>query len=196
MVRQWAEFQASKHEGDETAPRVKVEIASEGADVVEKGGAPPQRLPNALVGGIGQAETGMQEKGQQVECEQEAGEMLLAMAKVVLEMIALVLECVVVLVLRLPTRPTGAHNRRHILIAEPVVGDEAVVVEQFRAADPPVKLAVNVGHEQLTPVDAEGVIAVAQQQIVGLAIGPSLMPPLALAVPALADTLVPQPQPR
>jgi hypothetical protein len=156
VVRQWAEFQPGKHEGDESEPRVKVKIVGEGADIVEKGGASSQRLANALVGGIGQAEAGVQEKGQQVDCKQEAGKMLLAMTKVVLEMIALVLERVVVLVLRLPTGTAGAHDGRHIVILDPVVGDEGVVVEHLSAANPPVKLALVVGHEQLTPVDAQG----------------------------------------
>src|SRR2546425_9599772 len=73
----------------------------------------------------------MEEKGQQVEAQQKRREILLAMTKVVLQMVALGLEHVVVFVFDFPAPTPRLSHLGDIFSAHTVIGDQAIVIELF-----------------------------------------------------------------
>ncbi len=74
--------------------------------------------------------------------------MLLAMPKVVFEMVAFGFEGIVVLVLDFPAGPPSRHNLRHCFLGDLLLGHKGIVVEE---------LAVGRRAGQLTPIDIEGI---------------------------------------
>jgi hypothetical protein len=70
----------------------------------------------------------MKQEGQQIEAEHRRREILLAMAKGMLKMVALGLEHVVVFVFNLPPSTTGLCHLCHVLRAETVIGDKGIVI--------------------------------------------------------------------
>ena len=69
---------------------------------------------------------------------------------------------IVVFVFNLPARPSGGHDRRHIVLGNFQIGDKAVAIKN---------LSLGRGHGEFTPVDFEGVLAFGQGNLVGIAIG-------------------------
>jgi len=138
-----------------------VPIGGHGLEVLEKGPPRSQLSADEPVTLIPQLQQGVQAEGQQVHRQQQAGEMLLAVTEVVFQVIAPVLEHVVVFVLDLPARPPGGHQPGHVVGADDPVGDEGVAV---------FDLPVGVGDGQFAPVDFEGVVAVGQRHAMGPAI--------------------------
>ncbi|AMW29456.1 hypothetical protein AP285_17450 [Limnospira platensis YZ] len=63
----------------------------------------------------------MEEQREDVDGPEQGRKMLLAMAKIVFEMVALGLESVVVLILNFPTSPPGPNHLGYILIAERII---------------------------------------------------------------------------
>ena len=73
----------------------------------------------------------MEQKSQQVEAEHTGRQVLLAMTKVVLQMVPLGLEHVVVFVFDLPAATTRLRNRHNVVIVQAMIGDTAIVIELF-----------------------------------------------------------------
>jgi hypothetical protein len=61
---------------------------------------------------------GVEQQGQDVKGGEEGGQMLLTMAEVVLQVVALGFEGVVVFILNLPSGPSGSNNLSDGVIAE------------------------------------------------------------------------------
>ena len=70
-------------------------------------------LPNPLVGRIDEMQDGMKQERQHVEGEQGHGEVLLAMTKIMLQVIALGFEDIVVFILAFPPGPGRRHDLGH-----------------------------------------------------------------------------------
>ena len=70
----------------------------------------------------------MKQEGQQIEAEHRRREILLAVAKVMLKMVALGLEHVVIFVFNLPPSTTGVGHLGHVLCTETVIGDKGIVI--------------------------------------------------------------------
>ena len=145
-----------------------MQIGGQGLEVLKEGAARAELGPDEPVAFIGQFQQGVQAKSQQVHRHEQTGQMLFAMTKVVLQMIALGLEHIVVFVLDLPTRPPGGHPPGHVVGADVPVGDEAVAVKHQ---------PLGAGDRHLAPVDLERVVAVGQ--------GHPVSPAIAMMFPAV-----------
>jgi hypothetical protein len=70
-------------------------------------------------------------KGRQVEAKHDRGQMLMAVAEVVLDMVTSCGEDVVPLIFMLPACATGMGHLFHLEIVKGLAGDKAVVIEAF-----------------------------------------------------------------
>ena len=104
----------------------------------------------------------VQQEGQEVQGGEQRGQMPLAMAKVVFEMIALGLHDVVAAVLDVPAGPAGLGEPRDAICRDDMGGDPGVVVDR-------PALAIRGG--ELEPVDLQGVVPVAQGNVAQETIG-------------------------
>ena len=93
---------AGSEQGQEGGPRREDLIAGDGAHVLEQADSRPELATRLLPQGFGEFAGRVHGEGEQVEDDQNAGEGVLAMAEVVLEMVAVLLEDVEGLVLDLP----------------------------------------------------------------------------------------------
>src|SRR5258706_16112340 len=86
---------APDHEIHQVIPIVKDHITHEGLDIIEKRLTPGKHATQYRIFVIAPLQHGMEQQGQQVEAEQKGGEVLFAMTKVMLHMVALGLEHIV-----------------------------------------------------------------------------------------------------
>ena len=100
----------------------------------------------------------MEQQGEQVEAEHHRREVLLAMPKVVLYMVALGLEHMVIFVFDLPPPPACLGHRRDGLGCDTVIGDKAIVIQLFAR--------FGVDHCDLAPIDRQGILPVEQAHII------------------------------
>lgn len=131
------------------SPALKEQVTGERADIVEEGCTRAEFLADGMIDGIGHIENGVQQESQQVEREQNGREIVLAVTKVVFQMIAIVLQDVMALVLGFPAGTTGVDGGDHARVVEEMIGNELVEVESF-----PGFLLHN---RDFTPVDQEGI---------------------------------------
>ena len=103
--------------------------ACEGPDIVEKGLTSHKRLPQQRLFVITPLHHGMEKQGEQVEAEQKRREILLAMTKMMRDMVALGFDPVVVFVCDLPAPTTRVCDLRDVFSAQAMMGDQAVVRE-------------------------------------------------------------------
>ena len=96
---------------------------------MEKGLAHAQMGTQTHVSLVTQIQDSVAEECEQVEQHHDHGEVVFAMPEVVFEVIAIVLEHIVVFVLDFPARTTRSNNRRNVVVAEGVIGGKGVVVE-------------------------------------------------------------------
>ncbi len=98
---------------------------------------------------------GVHGEGQQVHGGEQHGEVLLAVAEIMFEMIAVVFEDVEALVLDFPSRPGAGGDLGDVLARDLERGDEGAVIGRF---------PLGVADGDADPIDAEGVLAVAQRR--------------------------------
>ena len=170
------DFESLHHEVHEPFPAFKVQIGGEGFEVLKEPAPRSDLVANQPVVFIGQFQQGVQPKGQQVHRHQQGGEMLFAVAEVMFQMIAPVLEHVVILVFDLPAGPPGGHQSCHVVSADGPVGDIAVAVKHR---------PFGVGDGQLAPVEHQRVGSLGQ----GHAIGPLVVVMLPAVAPAFDPLL-------
>ena len=89
----------------------------------EEGLAGGQFSPDQPVAPVAVGQEGVDEVREHVHGGQQRGKVLFPMAEVVLQVVALGLECVVVLVLDLPSAPCGGDDTGDIFIVDPPVRD-------------------------------------------------------------------------
>ncbi|MBY6243612.1 hypothetical protein [Methylosinus sp. Sm6] len=106
----------------------------------------PQRLETIADGVHGE--------GQEVHGREQHGEVLLAMAEIMLEMVAVVFENIEAFVLDLPPRPRAGGNFGDALAQDVERGDEGAVAG---------RLAFGVGDGEAEPIDLDAVL-VAQRR--------------------------------
>jgi hypothetical protein len=104
----------------------------------------------------------MEKKGDEIEAEQKRCQVLLAVTKVMLDMIALRLEHVVIFVFDLPPPPTGLGKVGHVVICYGMIGDKAVVVELFAGG--------RMDRGDLEPIARQSTFATSQEHLVDIAI--------------------------
>jgi len=92
--------------------------------------------------------------------------MLFAVAEVVFHVIAFCFQGVVVFVFNFPAGTPSLNNGNHIVCGDRMVGHKGVVVQDFAG--------VLMSDDQLTPIDNEGVLSIAQGDLGGKAIAPYL----------------------
>ena len=109
----------------------------------------------------------MREQGQHVHSRQKAGQMLLAVAEIMFQVVALGFECVVVFVLDF----SAAAARGDVLVGNFPVAHPGAVIGRF---------AVFAGDGDLAPVDLQRALAFDERNIVGVAV--DMLFPVALGV--------------
>jgi len=101
------QLQTFDHERHQGLPALEAQVAGQGAQIVEEGLGPQERA-QAMLAGIEQLQQGVKQEGQKIEGRQQGREMLLAVAEVVGQVVALGLDGVGALVLHLPASETGS----------------------------------------------------------------------------------------
>jgi hypothetical protein len=143
-------------------PTVKNHIARQGANIIEKGLASGQHLAQQRIFVIAPLQDGMEKKRQQIEAEQKRCQVLLAMAKVMLNMIAFGFEHGIVFVLNLPAPAACLCDLQDVFGTQAMIGDKAVVIELLTC------FGMDRGH--LEPIDDQGPFATLQKDLVKIAI--------------------------
>ena len=123
------ELKASDHAIHQVMPMLKDHRACEGPDIVEKGLTSHKRLPQQRLLVITPLHHGMEKQGEQVEAEQQRREIVLAMTKSMLDMVALGCDHVGVVVCDLPAPTTRWCDLRDVGSAPALSGEQAVVSE-------------------------------------------------------------------
>lgn len=77
----------------------------------------------------------MDKKSQQIEKEKNHGQILVAMAKVVFNMIALVFKCIKAFVFNFPACPAAFDQLGHIIFIDNNIGHPAIAVSDFSFID-------------------------------------------------------------
>ena len=108
----------------------------------------------------------MEEEGQKVQGGEQGGQMLLAMAEIVFEVVALRFEGVVILVFHFPPGSSGLNNLSYGVIGDGVGGDESILVSH-----PTVRTA----HRDFTPVHQQGIIPISEGHIIEIAVAPGFV---------------------
>jgi hypothetical protein len=143
-------------------------VTTQGPQVIEKSHSGMQGLPEKLVEVVDQMQSGMEEKGQQIEHQKNLGEMLGTMAEVVFDVVAFPFQDIDALVLNLPAGAAKVTDIFCVASREGVVGDPTVVIQDFASC--------LMGDEQIAPVNQQGIVTAAD----GHLIDPLPTPPLAL----------------
>src|SRR5215471_21651737 len=100
----------------------------------------------------------MEQKGEKVEAEQKRGEVLLAMAKMVLQMVPFGLEHVVIFVFDLPAPTSCVGYGCNVVRAQAMIGDKAVVIQLFTR--------FGIDHGDLAPIDRPGIVPTTQEDVI------------------------------
>ena len=100
----------------------------------------------------------MAQQGEQVKAEQKRGEGLLAMAKIVLQMVPFGLQHVVRFVCDLPAPTTGLCDGRDGVRAPTMMGDKAMVR--------PLRARLGIDHRALAPMDRPGIVPTTQEDVI------------------------------
>src|SRR5260221_1396701 len=145
----------SYHGAEECVPAWKDDVSSGGAQMFEDAASRAEPGHRVAPGPVDELAEVMQGEGEEVEDHEDGRERRLAVAEVVLEVVAVVLENVEALVLDLPARPAAGREFGDVIPVDREVGDEAVAVGQ---------LALGVGDLDLQPVDRHGVIGTSASQ--------------------------------
>jgi hypothetical protein len=120
------ELKPPDHERHQVLPTVKDHRTHQGPDILEKGLAPRQDLAKQCVLGIAPLQHGMAQQGEQVEAQHNRRERLLAMPKVVFDMVALGREHMVVFVCDLPPPTARLRSLRNVVSRALVIREKAM----------------------------------------------------------------------
>src|SRR5215813_7944623 len=104
----------------------------------------------------------MKQKGQEVQTEQKRGQVLLAMPKVVLQMVAFGLEDVVLFVFALPASTARVRDVRDVVRVQAMIGDKAVVIELFAR--------FGIDYRALEPIDRQSIVTTTQEYVIDVTI--------------------------
>lgn len=166
-------LEAVQHEIHQRLPGLEAQVTGQGADVVEQALSRGQLLAQEPVFVVHPLQYGVGQKSQDDEAGQQGRQVLLAVAKVVREVVALGLQRVVVLVFDLPAAASCRDDLGDVTVVQRQAGREGVAVPH---------LAAVVGGDELAPVDLLGVVGVAPGDRVGVAIGVGFAAPAGLRV--------------
>src|SRR5713226_2007313 len=141
---------------EEVVPGWEDEKNTAGGQMVEEAGARGGLVARRLPQPIDEVSNCVAGERQEVEDDEHGGEVILAVAEIVFEIVALGLERVESLVLDLPAGSAAGGEFDDVGAIDRQIGDEAVAVGD---------LAGGVDDLYREPVDAHGILAVAQGQI-------------------------------
>jgi hypothetical protein len=125
---------------------------------MEKCRAPGKHLAKQRIRVIAPLSHRVEQKSQQVEAEHTGRQGLLAMTKVVLQMVPLGREHGVVCVCDLPAATTRLRNRHHVVIVQAMIGETALVRELCARC--------GLDDRDLAPMDRQGIVTTAQAYVV------------------------------
>ena len=141
---------------DQRVPVGERVVFGDGAQVLEQAHSRAEPLAGLLPECFGEFAGGVQREGEQVEDDEHVGEGLGAVAEVVFEVVAVLLEDIEGFVLDLPSGAGAVDEFGDVGAVDGQVGDEGAAVGDG---------AVGSHAGDLEPVHAQGVVAVAQRQV-------------------------------
>ena len=118
-------------------PRGKQEQPEGGPHLVPERAAGTEEGAHALIHAIDQLKDLVHEERQQVERKERLRQVPVAVAEIVLQVVALVLQGVERLILDLPTRPRGAHQLDDVVGGGHQVGDPGIAIFHLAVLDDP-----------------------------------------------------------
>ena len=128
-IELWLELKPLDHDIHQVMPTVKDHRTRQGLDIIEKRLAPGKHATKQGILLIAPLQHRMGQKGEEVEAEPQRCQGLLAMPKVVLQMVALGFEDVVMLVCDLPAPAARLRNVHTMVSRQAMMGDKTVVLE-------------------------------------------------------------------
>ena len=131
-------------------------VFGDGAQVLEQAHSRAEPLAGLLPECFGEFAGGVQREGEQVEDDEHVGEGVGAVAEVVLEVVTVLLEDIEGFVLDLPSGAGALGEFGDVGAVDGQAGDEGAAVGDG---------AVGSRAGDLEPVDAQGVVAIAQRQV-------------------------------
>lgn len=155
-------MEALQHEIEPVFPTVETQITGQGPNSVEQALARRPLLAKPTIRIVYPLQYRVSEVRQDDEGRQQGGQMLLAMAVVVFEMIALGFERVVVFVFYFPAAASRRDRLGYVVFREGMGGGQRVLVDH---------LALCRRGRELAPIDVQGIVGVAQGPGGGVAIG-------------------------
>ena len=109
----------------------KTQNANRAAQLIPKFNARVKTLAALLVEPVGELQNLMDKKGQQVEQEEGHRQVVLSMAEVVFDMVALVFKGIETFVFHFPSGTAAFDQVDHVVFGDVDIGDPAVVIGAF-----------------------------------------------------------------
>jgi hypothetical protein len=104
----------------------------------------------------------MEQKGQEIEAKHKRRQILLAMPKAGLQMVALGLEDVVIFVFDLPASTARLRGVRDVVGAQAMIGDKAIVIEWFAR--------FGMHDRDREPIDRQGIVTTTPEHVIDVPI--------------------------
>lgn len=142
-------------------PVIKRDKLKQSTQVLEESPPGGGRTSDGAVSIIQPFKRGMGEEGQQAEGGQKIGQMLLAVGKVMVEMIAVVLEDIIVFIFDFPTGTTSGDGLHDIVFVNGVRCGPRITA---------YKLLFAIGDGDFAPVHQQGIVAIAERYLVNIAV--------------------------
>src|SRR5215831_17473244 len=153
---------ACKGQGlEQILPGVEDRVCGDRCKVVEESSASCELFPRRAPEVVGDVANSVKGEGQKVQGHQYGGEMLVAVTEIMFDVIALGFQDVEGLVFDFPAGTAAGGQSGDVAGADLKIGDEAVAVGHF---------IVGVEDLDLEPVDLQGILAIAQRNIVDPAV--------------------------
>ena len=128
---------------------------------MEKRLTPGEHLAKQGIVMIAPFQDRMEQKGEEIETEHDRGEILLAVAKIMLQMVPFGLKHIVIFVFDLPAPTPCVGDGRDVVRAQAMIGDKAVVIQLFAR--------FSIDYCDLEPIDRQGSVTPTQEDVVNIA---------------------------
>ena len=123
------DFKPVNHEVKKMLPAVEDHVASQGPEIMKESAADGKGFSQQAVVIIGDVQSSVNEKGEQIQGEQGVGEMLITVAKVMFQMVALIFEYIDIFILDLPAGTPYSAEFGDIVERNRMIGGPSIVID-------------------------------------------------------------------
>ena len=131
-------------------PRGEMDVAGQGLEVIEKLASCAEGTADGVIELTAQVEDGVDEKGEEEQRQEDVGQMLVTVAIVVFEVVAVIFEDIDAFVFNLPATASTLDHRGYRLLIDGVVGGPTVMIELFAG--------IGVANGDFAPVNQQWVL--------------------------------------